>query len=58
MGLGVLRLMLPEGDVASCPKVVVAALGLQGCPHLGLGELVLSHEGTLGAGLTPGRLAA
>lgn len=44
--------MLPTGEVA------VAALDLQGCPHLGPGELVLSHEGTLGAGLTPGKLAA
>lgn len=57
-GLGVLRPMLPRGEVASCQKVAVAALDLRGCSPLGLGGLVLSHEGTLGAGLAPGKLAA
>lgn len=50
--------MLPRGEVASGQKVAVAALDLQGCPYLGPEELVLSHEGTLGAGLTPSKLAA
>lgn len=58
MGFRVLWLMLPRGEVASCQEVAVAALDLQGCPHLVLEELGLSQEGTLGAGLTPGKLAA
>lgn len=48
-GLRVLRPTLPRGEVAPCQKVAVEALDLQGCPLLGLGELILSHEGTLGA---------
>lgn len=34
LGLGGLRLLLPRGEVASCPKVAVAAAGLQGLSPL------------------------